>query len=79
MNVSRFVDVFKIRGGTTTFLLNGRRNHCEIISILFIDDEQQAAALIYSLSRHVEPTNSRRTANERFQTNDKQLKDCRHE
>ena len=59
--------------------MEGETITSEIISILFIDDEQQAAALIYSLSRHVEPTNSRRTANERFQTNDKQLKDCRHE
>jgi len=59
--------------------MEGETITSEIISILFIDDEQQAAALIYSLSCHVEPTNSRRTANERFQTNDKQLKDCRHE
>ena len=35
---------------------------------------------MYSSSRHVERTNSRRTVNERLQTDDKQLtKDCRHE
>jgi len=50
------------------------------IFILFNDDERQAGAWIYSSSRHVERTNSRRTRNERLQTNDKQLtKDCKHE
>ena len=35
---------------------------------------------MYSSSRNVERTNSRRIVNERLQTDDKQLtKDCRHE
>jgi len=47
---------------------------------LFNDDEWQVGAWMYSSSRHVERTNSRWTANERLQTNDKQLtKDCRRE
>ena len=47
---------------------------------LFNDDERQAGAWMYSSSVHVERTNSRRTVNERLQTDDKQLtKDCRHE
>jgi len=51
-----------------------------IYFILFNDDERQAGAWMYSSSRLVERTNSRRTVNERLQTDDKQLtKDCRHE
>jgi len=44
---------------------------------LFNDDEHQAGAWMYSSSRHVERTNSRRTVNERLQTDDN--KNCRHE
>jgi len=40
---------------------------------LFNDDERQAGAWMYSSSRHVARTNSRRTVNERMQTDDKQL------
>jgi len=48
-------------------------------------DERQARAWIYSSSRHVERTNSRRTVNERLQTINKRLQaqidglvNCKH-